>query len=280
MPRSRPRSKAGWRRPAPPRRRRRPRARDRRAGAPRQRLWRHLQARSRQLSAHLAEVIAPALAGRLTPRAAADAVASARVAAFADPEGERSRGPWRRSPPHRRHASRRRVVIISAALAILMPALLLRVCRDRSDRRCRSDRATGCWPGHRSWARIRSFRPDGTRAKTDAEDMRQFGAIGTQQATACAHGDAIVGGCQGQPLARRSEDRHCRRRGSRSTARPALPHRSPRAIEPGRSRCSGWIAIRCSATTCSQRAMRRRDVAAMATQSAHAIDPARTSADA
>lgn len=34
------------------------------------------------------EVIAPALAGRLTPRAAADAVASARVAALADPEGE------------------------------------------------------------------------------------------------------------------------------------------------------------------------------------------------
>ena len=35
-----------------------------------------------------AEVIAPALAGRLTPRAAADAVANARVAALADPEGE------------------------------------------------------------------------------------------------------------------------------------------------------------------------------------------------
>ena len=35
-----------------------------------------------------AEVIAPALAGRMTPRAAADAVASARVAALADPEGE------------------------------------------------------------------------------------------------------------------------------------------------------------------------------------------------
>ena len=34
------------------------------------------------------EVIAPALAGRLTPRAAADAVASACVAALADPEGE------------------------------------------------------------------------------------------------------------------------------------------------------------------------------------------------
>ena len=34
------------------------------------------------------EVIAPALAGRMTPRAAADAVASARVAALADPEGE------------------------------------------------------------------------------------------------------------------------------------------------------------------------------------------------
>ena len=34
------------------------------------------------------EVIAPALAGRLTPRAAADAVANARVAALADPEGE------------------------------------------------------------------------------------------------------------------------------------------------------------------------------------------------
>jgi indolepyruvate ferredoxin oxidoreductase beta subunit len=34
------------------------------------------------------EVIAPALAGRLTPRAAADAVANARVAALADPEGQ------------------------------------------------------------------------------------------------------------------------------------------------------------------------------------------------
>jgi len=35
-----------------------------------------------------AEVIEPALAGRLTPRAATDAVANARVAALADPEGE------------------------------------------------------------------------------------------------------------------------------------------------------------------------------------------------
>jgi indolepyruvate ferredoxin oxidoreductase beta subunit len=35
-----------------------------------------------------AEVIEPALAWRMTPRAAADAVASARVAALADPEGE------------------------------------------------------------------------------------------------------------------------------------------------------------------------------------------------
>lgn len=34
------------------------------------------------------EVIAPALAGRMTPRIAADAVANARVAALADPEGE------------------------------------------------------------------------------------------------------------------------------------------------------------------------------------------------
>lgn len=34
------------------------------------------------------EVIAPALAGRLSPRTAADAVANARVAALADPEGE------------------------------------------------------------------------------------------------------------------------------------------------------------------------------------------------
>jgi indolepyruvate ferredoxin oxidoreductase beta subunit len=34
------------------------------------------------------EVIAPALAGRMTPRAAADAVANARVAALADPEGQ------------------------------------------------------------------------------------------------------------------------------------------------------------------------------------------------
>jgi indolepyruvate ferredoxin oxidoreductase beta subunit len=35
-----------------------------------------------------AEVIEPALAGRMSPRAAADAVANARVAALADPEGE------------------------------------------------------------------------------------------------------------------------------------------------------------------------------------------------
>ncbi len=35
-----------------------------------------------------AEVIEPALASRMTPRAAADAVASARVAALADPEGD------------------------------------------------------------------------------------------------------------------------------------------------------------------------------------------------
>jgi indolepyruvate ferredoxin oxidoreductase beta subunit len=35
-----------------------------------------------------AEVIAPALAGRMTPHAAADAVANARVAALADPDGE------------------------------------------------------------------------------------------------------------------------------------------------------------------------------------------------
>jgi indolepyruvate ferredoxin oxidoreductase beta subunit len=35
-----------------------------------------------------AEVIAPALAGRMTPQAAADAVASARVAALSDPDGE------------------------------------------------------------------------------------------------------------------------------------------------------------------------------------------------
>lgn len=34
------------------------------------------------------EVIGPALAGRMAPRAAADAVANARVAALADPEGE------------------------------------------------------------------------------------------------------------------------------------------------------------------------------------------------
>ena len=33
-------------------------------------------------------MIAPALAGRLTAQAAADAVANARVAALADPEGE------------------------------------------------------------------------------------------------------------------------------------------------------------------------------------------------
>ena len=35
-----------------------------------------------------AAVIEPALARRMTPRAAADAVASARVAALADPEGD------------------------------------------------------------------------------------------------------------------------------------------------------------------------------------------------
>lgn len=35
-----------------------------------------------------AEIVAPALAGRMTPRAATDAVANARVAALADPEGE------------------------------------------------------------------------------------------------------------------------------------------------------------------------------------------------
>jgi indolepyruvate ferredoxin oxidoreductase, beta subunit len=35
-----------------------------------------------------AEVIGPALAGRLAPKTAADAVANARVAALADPEGE------------------------------------------------------------------------------------------------------------------------------------------------------------------------------------------------
>ena len=33
-------------------------------------------------------MIAPALAGRMMPRAAADAVANARVAALADPDGE------------------------------------------------------------------------------------------------------------------------------------------------------------------------------------------------
>ena len=35
-----------------------------------------------------AEVIAPALAGKMTPRVAADAVANARVAALADPDGD------------------------------------------------------------------------------------------------------------------------------------------------------------------------------------------------
>jgi indolepyruvate ferredoxin oxidoreductase beta subunit len=35
-----------------------------------------------------AEVIAPVLAGRMTPRVAADAVANARVAALADPDGD------------------------------------------------------------------------------------------------------------------------------------------------------------------------------------------------
>jgi hypothetical protein len=43
-------------------------------------------------------VIAPALAGKLEPRAAADAVANARVAALADRTATRSPGRWLRSP--------------------------------------------------------------------------------------------------------------------------------------------------------------------------------------
>jgi indolepyruvate ferredoxin oxidoreductase, beta subunit len=54
------------------------------------------------------EVIAPALAGKLAPRAAADAVANARVAALADPEGEtlsRTLASIAASPAALRHAA-------------------------------------------------------------------------------------------------------------------------------------------------------------------------------
>jgi indolepyruvate ferredoxin oxidoreductase beta subunit len=54
------------------------------------------------------EVIAPALAGKLAPRAAADAVANARVAALADPEGEtlsRTLASIAASPAVLRHAA-------------------------------------------------------------------------------------------------------------------------------------------------------------------------------
>ena len=54
------------------------------------------------------EVIAPALAGRMTPRAAADAVANARVAALADPDGEtlsRTLAAIAASPATLRHAA-------------------------------------------------------------------------------------------------------------------------------------------------------------------------------
>jgi indolepyruvate ferredoxin oxidoreductase beta subunit len=54
------------------------------------------------------EVIAPALAGKMTPRAAADAVANARVAALADPEGEtlsRTLAAIAASPSFLRHAA-------------------------------------------------------------------------------------------------------------------------------------------------------------------------------
>jgi indolepyruvate ferredoxin oxidoreductase beta subunit len=54
------------------------------------------------------EVIAPALAGKLAPRAAADAVANARVAALADPEGEtlsRTLAAIAASPAVLRHAA-------------------------------------------------------------------------------------------------------------------------------------------------------------------------------
>jgi len=53
-------------------------------------------------------VIAPALAGKLEPRAAADAVANARVAALADPEGEalsRTLATIAASPAMLRHAA-------------------------------------------------------------------------------------------------------------------------------------------------------------------------------
>jgi indolepyruvate ferredoxin oxidoreductase beta subunit len=55
-----------------------------------------------------AEVIAPALAGRMTARAAADAVANARVAALADPDGEtlsRTLAAIATSPATLRHAA-------------------------------------------------------------------------------------------------------------------------------------------------------------------------------
>ena len=54
------------------------------------------------------EVIAPALAGKLAPRAAADAVANARVAALADPDGDalsRTLGSIAASPSTLRHAA-------------------------------------------------------------------------------------------------------------------------------------------------------------------------------
>jgi len=54
------------------------------------------------------EVIAPALAGKMTPRAAADAVANARVAALADPDGEtlsRTLAAIAASPATLRHAA-------------------------------------------------------------------------------------------------------------------------------------------------------------------------------
>jgi indolepyruvate ferredoxin oxidoreductase, beta subunit len=53
-------------------------------------------------------VIAPALAGRMTARAAADGVANARVAALADPDGEtlsRTLAAIAASPATLRHAA-------------------------------------------------------------------------------------------------------------------------------------------------------------------------------
>ena len=109
MPRSRPRSSAGWRRF--------------RAAAPLGvDLAREIAECARLIKGYgdthkrglgnyrriTDEVIAPALAGRMTARAAADAVANARVAALADPDGEtlsRTLAAIATSPATLRHAA-------------------------------------------------------------------------------------------------------------------------------------------------------------------------------